>query len=251
VDSRIAERRAEVRHERMVSRRRRSLTLVAVGALVALLAVVERSPLVALTAVEVAGNHSVSADEIRTAADLPLGSSTLRLRLGQAAERVEGIPEIRSATVRRIDPLTVRVEVAERSPIVVLRSGEQARLVDGEGDVLGGGSVPQLPVIAITSSLPEPGGTVADSVPAGAGFTVFRELPGPLRAAVVRYEVRAADDILLLLDGGAAVRFGRGDRVAEKARVLGALLEEVAPGEGWTIDVRAPNAPVVAGPGDG
>lgn len=247
METKIAERRAEVRRERMDRRRRRALAILLVGLVGAGLLAVERSSLVALAEVEVVGADRVAIESIVEAAALPIGTSTLRLRLGPAQERVEAIPEVRRAHARRIDPLSVRVEVIERQPAVAVVSRNSRMLVDSEGIVLGEGAVGSLPSIHVRVGLPAPGQPITDAPSAGAAFRVYRGLPGPLRSEVVRYEVRG-EEIVLVLEGGAEVRFGRPNRIAEKARVLGALIEDLEPGEGWRIDIRAPNAPVVAPP---
>lgn len=244
MDTRIAQRRAEIRHERMHDRRRRTLIAVVVAVLLAAGVAMERSSLVALAAVEVHGAHWLDPDAVRDAADLPLGTSTLRLRLGAAADSVRAMPGVRSATLRRVDPLTVRIDVVERLPVVAVVAGGRAVLVDADGIVVGTGSTGRLPVVATSvAALPEAGEDVDATPILRNAMAVYRGLPGPLRAAVQRYEAVGPDDLDLMLSAGVRVRFGRGDRVAEKARILGALLE-AAP-EGAVIDVRAPGNPVI------
>jgi cell division protein FtsQ len=121
IDDRIAERRREVRRERQVARRRR--TLATVGVLLFLLVVwlVERSPLVGLESIEVVGTERLTEEQILEAADLELGTSTLRLRLGRVEERVEALALVGTADARRVDPLRVRIEVVERVPVLVAR----------------------------------------------------------------------------------------------------------------------------------
>lgn len=250
MDSRIAQRRAEVRHERMLVRRRRTLIAIGLAAVVAVGLAVERSSLVALATVEVAGARTVAAEDIRAAADLPLGTSTLRLRLGAAAERVEELPAVRGATVRRVDPLTVRIEVVERRPVVVLRSAEGEALLDREGVVVSHDEGRELPTIEVTAEdLPAPGESVSDHAAAANAFVFHRTLPGPLRAEVASYLARGPDELDLLLERGAVARLGRAHRVPEKARALGALLDDLPTEPGWTLDVRAPTNPVVVPPG--
>ncbi len=247
MDTRIAERRAEVRRERMHRRRRRSVVAAVVLALVAAGAAVERSPLVALAAVEVHGVQRLDPEVVRDAADLPLGTSTLRLRLRAAEERVAALPGVRSVALRRVDPLTVRIDVVERLPVLAVETRREPFLVDADGIVVGDGELGRLPRVTTPLERVLEAGSDADDVPLlGNALAVYRGLPGPLRAEVERYEASGADDLDLLLAGGVRVRFGRGERVPEKARVLGALLEEVT--EGTVVDVRAPSNPVVVPP---
>lgn len=246
VDERIAARRAEVREDR---RRRRLRRTVLVASLLVLLVVgvlVERSSLVALAEVRVAGTERLDAATVREAADLELGTSTLRLPLDDARARVEALPLVASADVRRLDPLTVLVEVTERVPSVVVRRGGQRVLADDEGVVVERGGASGLPVIRLTSgALPDPGETLDASPAAANAHRALTALPGPVRSLVETYQARGADELDLRLHDGTRVRFGRADRVPEKARALGAVLADLDGRQVAVIDVRAPERPVV------
>ncbi|MDQ4131000.1 MAG: FtsQ-type POTRA domain-containing protein, partial [Actinomycetota bacterium] len=245
MDSRIEQRRIEARRERAISRRRVAVCLASVLALFGVAAWLEQSPLLALSEVEVVGTRRLSPDEVREAAALGLGTSTLRLRLGHARERVEALPLVRSAAVRRADPLRVRITVVERRPILVLAAAGGEVLVDAEGIVVAPGGQAGLPVI--TTSAPEPlppGASVSELPEAWNAFAVATSLPGPLRADVLRYEGRGRNDVVLVLGSGLRARFGRAEDVGEKSRALGALLSELeASAPGASVDVRVPSNP--------
>lgn len=244
MDTRIAERRADVRHEQMRARRRRTLAVVAVVVAVAAVAWLVESPLLALSEVRVEGNRKLDAEPIRQAADLPLGASTLRLALAEAERRVERLAWVRDASVRRSDPLTVTITVEERRPAMVLLARGRAGLLDRDGVFLGVGTADGLPVIETGEpDLPGPGEGLAAMPAAANAHAVYAELPGPLRTEVSRYLARDADDATLVLRDGTLVRFGRARDAEEKARVVGALLEEAGPVA--AIDVRVPGNPVV------
>lgn len=250
VDERIAARRAEVREDRRRRRLRRTILVASLLAVLAVAFVVERSSLVALAEVRVAGTERLDPRTVRRAADLELGTSTLRLPLGSARARVEALPLVDSADVRRLDPLTVLVEVTEREPAAVVRRGRQSVLVDREGVVVADGAEPGLPVIRLVrGELPEPGDDIAASPAAANAHAALSALPGPVRSLVATYVARGPDELELRLASGTKVRFGRADRVAEKARALGAVLEDLEGRQVATIDVRAPSRPVVL-PGD-
>lgn len=246
VDERIAARRAKVRDQRRRHRLRRTLLVLALLAVVAVLVLVERSSLVALAEIRVTGTERLDDDRVREATGLQLGTSVLRLPLDAARDGVEALPLVASASVRRADPLTVVVDVVERSPVaVVLRRGE-AVLVDEAGVVLATGREEGLARIALrTGALPEPGQSL-DRVPAAANaHAAMQELPGAVRSRVDRYVARAEDELTLQLVDGPVVHFGRADRVDEKARALGAVLEDLGEREVAEIDVRAPSRPTV------
>lgn len=246
VDERIAARRREVREDRRRRRLRRTIMVAVALVLVVVGVLVERSSLVALAEVRVTGTERLDVRTVRRAADLELGTSTLRLPLGEARERVEALPLVASAEVRRLDPLTVLVEVTERRPVAVVRRGEAAVLVDGEGVVVADGAEPGLPTIELgAGELPSPGEDV-DAAPAAANaHAAMAALPGPVRSLVEVYEADEPDQLRLKLRTGTVVVFGRADQVDEKARALGAVLEDLGDTAVAEIDVRAPSRPVV------
>jgi cell division protein FtsQ len=248
IDERIAERRRHIRGERRRGRLRRTLLVVALVVLAGVLVAVERSALVGLEEVEVAGTERLEPEEVLEAADLALGTSTLRLRLGAVEDRVETLPLVREASARRLDPLTVRIEVTERRPALNVRGADRTALVDREGVVLDDDRVEGLPEIHLDGDVPAVGEDVAVDPALANAHQAWRSLSGPLRAEVVRYDAGGPDELDLHLRSGVEVRFGRAERVDEKVRALGAVLDDVAEAEVAVIDVRAPSAPVVVGP---
>ncbi|HEX9889724.1 MAG TPA: FtsQ-type POTRA domain-containing protein [Nitriliruptorales bacterium] len=241
----MAERRAEVRDERRRLRLRRTLTLLGLAALLGTLAMIERSSLVALQEVRVVGVQRLDALVVSDTAALPIGTSTLRLDLAAAEARIEALPLVAAADLRRIDPLTVQITVTERVPVVIAEVGRTRLLVDAEGVVLARGQA-ELAVIALPAGpVPSPGDRVEVLPGLASAHTIHVGLPGPLRIRVARYEVIKPDEIELVLDDGRRVRFGPAQRIDEKARALGAVLEDLGDAPVALIDVRAPNAPVV------
>ena len=245
IDEKIAERRRAIREGRRRSRLRRTVTVVLLLALVAGLVALERSALVGLEEIRVAGTDRVDEEVVRAATELELGTSTLRLRLGRVEERVARLPAVRVASARRVDPLTVLIEVVEREPRLVAESEGGHALVDRDGVLLGEGRARGLPRIRIDGGLPEVGSTVAEDAALENAFRAWRGLTGPLRTEVVRYDAAGVDDLVLQLESGIAVRFGRAHRIDEKVRALGVILEDIDDAEISEIDVRAPSSPVV------
>lgn len=248
IDDRIAERRAEVRDERRRARLRRTLVAVALLGLAAVLLAVERSALVALEEVTVTGTERLEVTEVREAADLELGTSILRVRLGEASARIERLPLVRTAEARRVDPLTVAITVTEREPALAVTDGQQHRVIDRDGVVLLDAERADLPVIELSEPPPPVGASVEEHAALANAHRAWRELSGPIRGEVVAYEAVSVDALELELANGIRVRFGRAHRVDEKVRALGAVLADVGDAPVEVIDVRAPGAPVVIGP---
>lgn len=246
VDERIAARRAEVRDERRRRRLRRTVLVATLLALLLVAYLVERSSLVALAEVRVEGTERLDAGQIRQVAALELGTSTLRLPLARAHDDLVALPLVESAVVRRLDPLTVLIEVIERSPMATVVRGRRHVMVDDDGVVIATGTEPGLPRIEVRSGpLPAVGETIATSPAAANAHAALLALPAPIRTVVTTYVARSADDLDLVLESGTMVRFGRAARVDEKARALGAVLEDLAGRDVIEIDVRAPARPVV------
>lgn len=247
IDDRIARRRAEVRDEGRRRRLRRTLLVVGALALVGVLVLVERSSLVGLEEVVVVGAVRLDAAEVREVAGLELGTSTLRLPLAEAQAAVTELPLVRTATARRLDPLTVEIMVVEREPVLVAVGAGERRRVDRDGVIVLVGGQDGLPEVRLTGRPPVVG-RAADADPAlGNAHAVWRGLSGPLRSQVVAYHATSGVELELELDRGTRVRFGRAERLDEKVRALGAVLEDVGTTPVAWIDVRAPEAPVVVG----
>ncbi|MEY3020456.1 MAG: hypothetical protein RLZZ272_1440 [Actinomycetota bacterium] len=245
MDGRFAERRRAVRGERRRARLRRTLIGATLVAIVIALAVIERGPLVALEWVEVVGTVRLDPAEVRTAAGLEEGTSIVRLRLGAARERVVALPLVRAADVSRTGVRSVRVLVEERQAVVEVRGGGVQRLVDREGVVIASGTDPTLTEVRLADAPPAVGGRASEVPALAAAMTVWRGVSGPVRADLERIEALVEDDVVLLLVDGTRVRLGRADRLDEKVRALGAILEDVGDVPVAVIDLRSPTAPVV------
>jgi cell division protein FtsQ len=250
IDDRIAARRADVRDESRRRRLKRTIATIMLLVVVVALVLVERSALVGLEEVTVTGTDRLDPDEVREAAGLDLGTSTLRLDLDGASGRVERLPLVRTATARRLDPLTVEIAVVEREPLLRVRGGGEERLVDRDGVVILEGADDPVELLVVT--LPDTPPPLAASVSADAtlanAHAVWIGLSGPLRSATGELRAEGPDELSLLLERGIEVRIGRAERLDEKVRALGAILEDIGDSdEVAIIDVRAPTAPVVRG----
>jgi cell division protein FtsQ len=139
-----------VRRKR-VSRRWRwvlfgSLALVLLGALgywAAVFALTSpRFRLLSTDDVVVLGNRYVSREEILSALALPLGgrvevgNNVFRISLEDKQKVVESIPWVRSATLTRVLPNRLTVQVAEREPVAFVNVGGRVGLVDADGIIL-------------------------------------------------------------------------------------------------------------------
>jgi hypothetical protein len=163
-------------------------------------------------------------------AGLTQGKPLVSVSPGQAAARLERLPWVAKATVRRQWPTTVAVHIAERTPVGLLPDtdrGSTAR-VDASGRVLavGGAHLPTLPAITgigtagapgtwlAASPGPGPGGSQPDAAgargqlqtpsgepgAAGAALTLAGELPPALVPAVRTISVGPGPSLRVMVD---------------------------------------------------
>jgi cell division protein FtsQ len=222
---------------------------------VAGVAVVLRSSLFQITAVEIRGVGGQRAAAVRRAAAVQPHEHLLTAPLKQAETRVERLAWVADAKVHRVPPSTVAIDVTERSPVLTLRVGGSSWQVDGEVVLVDGGRVDDAPVIrAGDLELPVPGRPIDDRAVREA-VEVHQGLPTWLRRQVMAYEIGRSRDLVLELavpsDAEASdetatvhVRFGGPSDLALKVEVIRVLLPEALE-RGGALDVRAPANPVI------
>jgi cell division septal protein FtsQ len=88
-----------------------------------------------VAAVRVYGAEHVPQTELIQLAQIPGGTSLLRLNVERIGAQIKRHPWIREALVRRVYPNELEVIVYERRPTAVIESGN-AYLIDGEGYLL-------------------------------------------------------------------------------------------------------------------
>ena len=92
----------------------------------------EQSDIMPVRSVAVEGVNGLRAAEIRAFADVKLGTPTFRLDLDDVAEKVKEHPFVAGATVRRVPPDGIEIEVTERKAVAVV-STKWLYLVDSQG----------------------------------------------------------------------------------------------------------------------
>jgi cell division protein FtsQ len=86
--------------------------------------------------VEVAGNQYVSRDSVVALFSPDRNRSLLRVPLDARRAQIERIAWVETARVLRVFPDRIRVEIAERRPVVFLRTGSELALMDEQGVIL-------------------------------------------------------------------------------------------------------------------
>jgi len=100
--------------------------------------------------VEIIGNQIVSRDAVLQQFTRDRGRSVLRIPLDTRRTSLEEIPWVESATVERILPNRVRIEIVERTAIAFLRNATDLALIDAHGMILDrpGGADLQFPIVS-------------------------------------------------------------------------------------------------------
>jgi cell division protein FtsQ len=219
-------------------RRLRPYLLVALVVIVVATAVwlVYFSSAVTVRKVEVDGNSAVSTQRIERIARVPLDRQLVRVDLAAIQARVEAIPAVRTVSVSRSWPHSIKITVTERVPIAVVSRGTGLQAVDIDGVLFGSYAKPppDLPVVRTDPNVKA--AALAESA------RVVRSLRPDIAAKVEDVDVESVDQITLSLTGGTTVVWGSADFSDEKAEVLAILLRGKK-NKFSEIDVSVPGRP--------
>jgi len=229
---------ARARTRRWLAVRPLLLVCLVLAAVVTLGWVAFLSPVLAVSRVEVTGERRLTAADVLGVAHVTHGVPLARVDTGAIRARLEALPAVRAADVRRWPPRTVRITVTERVGAAVVHVRGGYRLVDEEGVLFARSSVRPggLPLI-------EAGEAGATSRTLARAAAVLRALPPGIEKRVTAVHADSPDAISLSLRGGTRVVWGGPEQSAFKAEVLGALMRH----EATVYDVSAPDAPVTRG----
>jgi len=164
--------------------------------------------------VEITRTERISREDVLAMLDLEQGRGLLLIDLAQAQRSLETHPWIRRAVVRRVFPDTLVVELDEREPVAVLRTGTGGRefLLDREGTLISEGvptadeGLPVLTGVDYTDAILGTGDTVA-RVRSGIALAGLLDRSGVGRTEV---DLRRPGDMVAYYSG-LRLRFGEGD----------------------------------------
>ncbi|MFC9848193.1 cell division protein FtsQ/DivIB [Streptomyces sp. NPDC060223] len=198
--------------------------------------------------VSASGMRVLTDQQVREAADVPVGSPLISVDTDAIEERLlQKLPRIDSVDVVRSWPHGIGLKVTERTPVLIEEKGGKFVEVDAQGVRF-----------ATVSDAPKSVPVLELTVSRSAGLRRFgtdrlvREAVtavGDIPAAVARdtqvVKVGSYDSISLELKGGRTVEWGSSEKGAAKARTLTALMK-AAP-EARHFDVSVPTAPASSG----
>ena len=199
-------------------------------------------------AIDVPIGSPVSVDRVRNAGAIPHDANVWLLDTRGLARRVEALPYVDRASVRRgqFPKPFVEIAVTVRRPAACVQAGDTEATIDAASRVLqlGCAADEMIRIDAGTARLPAPGGFVADPAVAGlvADVKLLTDADLGIRS-VARDRWGGLDAVDVT---GVTLRFGDDADLARKA----ALIQPVRAGVGTSrpiraIDVRSPGTPVV------
>ena len=176
----------------------------------------------------------VTADSVRSSIASFEGVPLTRLSTSAVARAVESNVAVRSATVSRRWPTSLRISVSMRTPMAVEATTGGYQLVDDQGvafqQVASAGDYPVV-------TLPEDRGVGAADI-----ASVLGALDDSTRSQVAAV-TSTGTQVSFTLRGGQVVKWGTNADAPQKARVLATLLANV---KATTYDVSSPNHPVTS-----
>lgn len=136
VDPVVVERRERVRSEQRDRRRRNLVVAMVVITVVAAAVGLALSPVFGVRHVRISGQSHVTEARVRDLAEIANGDALLRIDTRSVVDRMETEPWIAGAKVTRSFPTTVRIEVIEEKPLLVLRTEQGSALVSTTGRII-------------------------------------------------------------------------------------------------------------------
>lgn len=231
--------RAPRRRWRLGGPSRRSLLVGAAGAvaLVVLLGwLVWFSPVLAVRTVTVAGAGGNAGVVVRDLAGVPEGLPLARVDTAGIEQLLAALPQLESASVHRVWPSTVRIEVVQRVGLAVVDVDGVQWLIDHTGVLFAQVTQPPAgtPALQVQAAGPEDRATQA-------ALDVIGALPADIVGQVATVAAQSPDSVVLTLTGGRTVIWGSAADSERKALVLAGVFAR----PGHTIDVSSPDAVVL------
>jgi len=185
------------------------------------------------------------------AAGIKLGTPLARIDTGAIARRVERITQVQSARVTLSWPDSVVIWTKRRAAVFTVRDGQRYAAVDSYGVVLR--TVASRPAGLITlqpaagqTDWTGPGQRLRNDPSVLAAGAVVRGMPAWLRGRITTVQADAPANVILILRGGARVRWGSPGHGPAKAKEMAILLRTNA----TYYDVSDPATAVTGNAGD-
>ena len=198
-------------------------------------------------AIGVEGNNRIPSGEIIAKARIDREKNLWLQNANAIVKRVEAIPYIETASLRRTPPADATIAVTERVPFAIVQSGDTRVLVDHALRVLQEATDDQaLPVLVGKANIrADPGIFIADSA-----VKTLRDRFDTLEAVHIQVSSLKEDkygELIVVLRSGPEVLLGDDENLEKKIALIGPVLSQVGKAGRHIakVDLRAPTAPVV------
>lgn len=198
--------------------------------------------------VSVSGMRVLTAEQVREAANVPVGSPLISVDTDAIEERLrQKLPRIDSVDVVRSWPHGIVLKVTERTPVLIVEKGAKFIEVDAKGVrfVTVSDAPKGVPALELTVSRSAGLRRFGTDRLVHAAVRVVGDIPAAVARDTRTLKVRSYDSISLELKGGRTVEWGSDEKGRAKARTLTALMK-AAPGARH-FDVSVPSAPASSG----
>lgn len=245
IDPRIRQRRIDV--QRRAGRRRLRLLLTVSAAVVLTVAtwLALRSSLLDVDRVRVLGAEHTPASAVVSASRVRHGDPLITVDGHAVARRVDALPWVSTAKVRRVWPGTLEITVSERRAIAATRADASSwALLDSSARVLAWVPTPPPDLLPLEglADVPPPGETVA----AARSLLAVRSALSPeLAARAAAVAAAPGGQVDLRLNPRGVVEFGAAVDLPAKVSAAETVLASVDTHNLATLDVRLPSSPVL------
>jgi cell division protein FtsQ len=200
-----------------------------------------KSPRFAVREIVLRGDPQVTGLVAKQVA-LPKGTNFFRAPVSRLAKAVRAVPAVQQARVNRSFPNRIVVTVERREAVAVMRQADEARLVDSDGVVF---SVPDewgwgLPELMGAKLTKDSIGTAEGKAEVATLLGVLRALGPDPRLRVARLGLTREGVIEAALESGSRVRFGNGEQLDVKIKLLLAALDQLGVNRVEYIDLSNP-----------
>ncbi|AEX67786.1 cell division protein FtsQ/DivIB [Corynebacterium diphtheriae] len=170
-------------------------------------------PVMTVQKFEIDGAVRSSAEEVETASGIAKGTNIVRVAAHDAAGSVTQLPWVRSATVTRSFPNTVRIEVVERTDVGFVDRSDGQHLFDEKGRafVIDSPSEGSVKVTGPSQDDPEVLSAVAESISA---------IDPGIRSTIDHIEAPDRYSLNLVLHDGRQIFWGSSESAHDKAATL-------------------------------
>lgn len=232
---RIAEAKRDERDQRRRAMRRRRtvslsvLALLIVGTVWGVSAIV-RSPMFAVTSVQVTGNSRVGTAAVTALAKVPANATMFTLNSRAVSNRVARNPWIASVKVTKDFPHSVVISVTERVPVAIVDAGgANLYLVSGDGYWLGKRAAEDtatMTVIRDIETLDVKPGVRSRSKELLNALSVLKGLSPELSGQVKIISAASVDKTALFTKKDVEIFIGSSEDLAKKDRIVRKILAE-------------------------